>query len=137
MEERGERRETRSADARQIGEATSYYNRPMVKKPTWKWYIPLYIFIGGLGGGVALIGGLADLVGGRRHRATVRRARYIALIAALICPLLLILDLGRPTPLPSHAARLQGQLAAQRRHVDSARLWPDIRCPGGATGRRG
>ncbi len=97
MDERDERRETRSADARQIGEATSYYDRPMVKKPTWKWYIPLYIFIGGLGGGVALIGGLADLFGGRRHRATVRRARYIALAAALISPLLLILDLGRPT----------------------------------------
>ncbi|MGH2480786.1 MAG: NrfD/PsrC family molybdoenzyme membrane anchor subunit, partial [Ktedonobacteraceae bacterium] len=77
-------------------EGTSYYNRPMIKKPTWKWYIPLYFFIGGLGGGVALIGGLADLFGGRRHRATVRRARYIALAAALISPLLLILDLGRP-----------------------------------------
>jgi formate-dependent nitrite reductase membrane component NrfD len=68
----------------------------MIKKPGWKWYIPFYIFIGGLGGGVALIGGLADLFGGRRHRATVRRARYIALVAGLISPLMLILDLGRP-----------------------------------------
>ncbi|HEX5546414.1 MAG TPA: NrfD/PsrC family molybdoenzyme membrane anchor subunit [Ktedonobacterales bacterium] len=84
------------SDTRQVGAATSYYNRPMLKKPTWKWFIPFYIFIGGLGGGVALIGGLADLFGGRRHRATVRRARYIALAAALISPLLLILDLGRP-----------------------------------------
>ena len=75
---------------------TSYYERPMIKKPTWRWYIPLYFFIGGLGGGVALIGGLADLLGGERHRATVRRARYIALVAALISPLLLIFDLGRP-----------------------------------------
>ena len=81
---------------RQVGEAISYYDRPMLKKPTWKWFIPIYMFIGGLGGGVALIGGLADLFGGRRHRATVRRARYIALIAALISPVLLILDLGRP-----------------------------------------
>src|SRR6185312_7757325 len=31
-----------------------------------------------------------------RHRATVRRARYIALAAASISPVLLILDLGRP-----------------------------------------
>ena len=76
--------------------AMSYYERPMIKKPTWRWYIPFYMFIGGLGGGVALIGGLADLCGGRRHRATVRRARYIALVAALISPLLLIFDLGRP-----------------------------------------
>ena len=75
---------------------TSYYERPMIKKPTWRWYIPLYFFIGGLGGGAALIGGLADLFGGPRHRATVRRARYIALVAALISPLLLLFDLGRP-----------------------------------------
>lgn len=85
-----------AVDARQASESTSYYNRPMIKKPTWKWFIPLYFFIGGLGGGVALIGGLADLLGGQRHRATVRRARYIALVAALISPVLLILDLGRP-----------------------------------------
>ena len=74
----------------------TYYEHPMIKKPTWRWYIPFYFFIGGLGGGVALIGGLADLFGGERHRATVRRARYIALVAALISPLLLIFDLGRP-----------------------------------------
>src|SRR5690348_9142286 len=84
------------SDTRQVGAATSYYNRPMLKKPTWKWFIPFYMFIGGLGGGVALIGGLADIFGGRRHRSTVRRARYIALIVALVSPLLLILDLGRP-----------------------------------------
>ena len=87
----------RQMDAnQQTAEGTSYYNRPMIKKPTWKWYIPLYFFIGGLAGGVGLIGGLADLLGGRRHRATVRRARYIALMGALISPLLLIFDLGRP-----------------------------------------
>jgi formate-dependent nitrite reductase membrane component NrfD len=94
----GQRERRLDSERRGAGDAegTSYYNRPMVKKPTWKWFIPLYIFIGGLGGGVALIGGLADLFGGRRHRATVRRARYIALVAALISPVLLILDLGRP-----------------------------------------
>jgi formate-dependent nitrite reductase membrane component NrfD len=90
--QRGER----FAEARAVGEGAGYYNRPMIKKPTWKWFIPLYFFIGGVGGGVALIGGLADLFGGRRHRATIRRARYIALVAALISPLLLIVDLGRP-----------------------------------------
>lgn len=84
------------ASQRQSAGGTGYYNRPMIKKPTWKWFIPFYFFIGGLGGGVGLIGGLADLLGGERHRATVRRARYIALIAALISPVLLILDLGRP-----------------------------------------
>lgn len=86
-----------AVSAGQISESTSYYNRPMIKKPTWKWFIPFYFFIGGVGGGVALIGGLADILGGQRHRGTVRRARYIALVAALISPLLLILDLGRPS----------------------------------------
>lgn len=95
-ERRGAAATDDDANARQASDGASYYNRPMIKKPTWKWFIPLYFVIGGLGGGVALIGGLADLMGGQRHRATVRRARYIALIAALISPVLLILDLGRP-----------------------------------------
>jgi formate-dependent nitrite reductase membrane component NrfD len=91
----GDRRDGVSG-SRPVGEGANYYNRPMIKKPTWKWFIPLYFFIGGVGAGVALIGGLADLLGGERHRATVRHARYIALIAAIISPVLLILDLGRP-----------------------------------------
>lgn len=76
--------------------ATTYYGQPMIKRPTWKWFIPLYMFVGGVAGGAALIGGLADLLGGKRHRGTVRRARWIALVGAMISPLLLILDLGRP-----------------------------------------
>jgi formate-dependent nitrite reductase membrane component NrfD len=76
---------------------TTYYGLPMIKRPAWRWYIPFYLFIGGLAGGAALIGGLADLFGGERHRATVRRARWIALISALVSPALLIADLGRPT----------------------------------------
>lgn len=91
----GDRRDGMS-ESRPASEGASYYNHPMIKKPTWKWFIPLYFFIGGVGAGVALIGGLADLLGGERHRATVRHARYIALIAAIISPVLLILDLGRP-----------------------------------------
>ena len=77
--------------------ATTYYDQPMIKRPTWRWFIPLYLFIGGVAGGAALIGGLADLLGGERHRGTVRRARWVALTGAIISPLLLILDLGRPT----------------------------------------
>ena len=34
--------------------ATTYYKRPMIKRPTWQWYIPLYFFLGGLAGGAAL-----------------------------------------------------------------------------------
>ena len=76
---------------------TTYYDQPMIKKPTWKWPIPFYFFIGGVAGGAALIGAVADLFGGKRHRSTVRHARYLALAMALICPIPLIQDLGRKT----------------------------------------
>lgn len=76
---------------------TTYYGRPMIKKPTWSWYIPFYFFLGGIASGVAFIGALAEFFGGAEHRTTVRHARYLAVILAAICPILLIVDLGRPT----------------------------------------
>src|SRR5579859_7819564 len=76
---------------------TTYYGRPMIKRPTWKWYIPLYFFFGGVAGGTAFIGALAAFFGGREHRPTVRTARYLSVALAAICPLLLIIDLGRPS----------------------------------------
>jgi formate-dependent nitrite reductase membrane component NrfD len=75
---------------------TTYYNRPMIKKPTWKWFIPFYFFLGGVAGGAAVIGAAAELLGGPRHRTTVRHARYLSLALTPICTLLLIVDLGRP-----------------------------------------
>lgn len=75
----------------------TYYGVPTIKKPTWTWYIPLYFFIGGVASGVSFIGALAELFGGKKkHRSTVRHARYLAVILAAICPIPLILDLGRP-----------------------------------------
>ena len=74
----------------------TYYGRPMIKRPTWRWYIPFYFFFGGLAGGAALIGSAAQLFGGGRYRTTVRHARYLTVVLAALCPILLILDLGRP-----------------------------------------
>ncbi len=91
----GYRRRERGADGARPP-STTYYGRPMIKKPTWKWYIPFYFFLGGVAGGAALLGALAELFGGRRHRATVRHARYLSLLLSILCPLLLIADLGRP-----------------------------------------
>jgi formate-dependent nitrite reductase membrane component NrfD len=76
--------------------SSTYYGRPMIKTPHWKWYVPGYFFIAGIAAGAAVFGALARFFGGRRHRITVRHARYLALALSLICPLLLILDLGRP-----------------------------------------
>ena len=66
----------------------------MIKAPHWKWYVPGYFFIAGIAAGVAFFGALARFFGGRRHRVTVRHARYLALALSIICPVLLILDLG-------------------------------------------
>lgn len=77
-------------------ESSTYYGVPTIKTSTWTWYIPLYIFIGGVASGVSFIGALAELFGGKRHRTTVRHSRYLAVILAALCPILLILDLGRP-----------------------------------------
>jgi formate-dependent nitrite reductase membrane component NrfD len=76
---------------------TTYYGQPMINEPTWKWFIPAYFWVGGVAGGAALVGAVADLLGGDRHRSTVRHARYLTLVLVLICPILLIIDLGRPT----------------------------------------
>jgi formate-dependent nitrite reductase membrane component NrfD len=78
------------------GKPATYYGRPMIKPPHWKWWIPFYFFIGGVAAGAALIGALADLVGGPKHRATVRHARYLSVVLAALCPIALIVDLGRP-----------------------------------------
>lgn len=91
------RREDWSRTAGFTGGKATYYNRPMIKRPTWKWFIPLYFYLGGLAGGAAAIGAAADLFGGARHRATVRHARYLTFALAPACAALLIADLGRPT----------------------------------------
>jgi formate-dependent nitrite reductase membrane component NrfD len=86
----------RGVETKDEASSTTYYGRPMIKPPHWKWYIPLYFFLGGVAAGAALIGGLAELAGGPRHRATVRHARYLSVVLAALCPLPLIADLGRP-----------------------------------------
>lgn len=77
-------------------EPPTYYGIPMIKAPTWRWYIPFYFFLGGVASGASFIGALAELFGGKDHRSTVRHARYLAVILAALCPIPLILDLGRP-----------------------------------------
>ena len=74
-------------------EMRSYYDRPILKEPTWKPEIPLYFFAGGLAGGSALLG-----IGGRigRNERLARAALFTSLAAELVSPPLLIADLGRP-----------------------------------------
>jgi Ni/Fe-hydrogenase subunit HybB-like protein len=70
-----------------------YYGEPVVRPPVWTWEIPLYLFVGGLSGMAAVIA-LIGLIFQRNDLA--RTAMWIAAIGAIVSPLLLILDLGRP-----------------------------------------
>src|SRR6478735_9400248 len=71
-----------------------YYGQPVVKPPVWTWEVPLYFFFGGIGGmsGVIALGAILF-----HHVDLARAAIWIAAIAgAVISPILLIMDLGRP-----------------------------------------
>ncbi len=70
-----------------------YYGEPVVRPPVWTWEIPLYFFVGGVSGMVPLIA-CAAIVLGLTNLA--RAALWIAAAGALISPILLIMDLGRP-----------------------------------------
>jgi len=71
-----------------------YYGQPVVKPPVWTWEVPLYFFFGGIGGMSAVIALGALLF----HDVDLARtAMWIGAIGgAVIAPILLVLDLGRP-----------------------------------------
>ena len=71
----------------------TYYDRPVLKKPVWRWYIPAYFFAGGLAGGSSLLAAGAMVTGD--HRAATR-ARWVAFPAIGAGSVLLVADLGRP-----------------------------------------
>jgi len=78
-------------------EFATYYNRPVLKKPHWIWQIWLYFWLGGIGGGCAVISMLAKLFGDKKRvKPIVRAAHYISLATGMAAPLLLVMDLGRP-----------------------------------------
>jgi hypothetical protein len=71
----------------------SYYDRPIVKEPSWTWEVPWYFFLGGLSGASATLAAVARRAG---DRPLQRVARRVALVGAALSPPLLIADLGRP-----------------------------------------
>jgi formate-dependent nitrite reductase membrane component NrfD len=73
-----------------------YYGLPVLKRPHWKWEIAVYFWLGGIAAGAYAIAAVADVFGDEDDRATVRTGRLIAFPLILVCPLLLIKDLGRP-----------------------------------------
>jgi formate-dependent nitrite reductase membrane component NrfD len=69
---------------------------PPIHKPHWKWLIIWYFFLGGLSAGSYVVATVAELFGHADDRIVVRVGRYLAAILVIPCPILLILDLGRP-----------------------------------------
>jgi hypothetical protein len=71
-----------------------YYGQPVVKPPVWTWEIPLYFFMGGIAGMSAVIASAAIIF---HHVDPARAAMWLAAVAgAILSPVLLIMDLGRP-----------------------------------------
>ncbi|HZC71306.1 MAG TPA: NrfD/PsrC family molybdoenzyme membrane anchor subunit [Jatrophihabitans sp.] len=74
---------------------TSYYERPIIKPPTWKMPdVPAYLFLGGVAGTSASLAALADLTG---RPALTRVGRLGAALGASLGVGALIHDLGRPS----------------------------------------
>jgi formate-dependent nitrite reductase membrane component NrfD len=68
----------------------------LLQSPHWPLLIDVYFFLGGLAGGAFVIATVANLVNAARYRSVVRVGYYLALLALLPCPLILIVDLGVP-----------------------------------------
>jgi hypothetical protein len=76
-----------------IPRKAGYYGQPVVKPPVWSWEIPVYFFIGGVSGMAAVIS-LVAFIFSRNDVGTT--AMWIAAIGAILSPILLTMDLGRP-----------------------------------------
>lgn len=75
----------------------TYYDRPMLKAPVWKPYIPAYYFLGGAAGAALALGAAVQLDGSDRTSGLVRKAHWVGIVGSSIGSFCLVLDLGRPT----------------------------------------
>jgi formate-dependent nitrite reductase membrane component NrfD len=73
-----------------------YYGQPAIHGPHWDWLIIGYFFAGGISGGAAALAAAASAFGDSRAERLRDHAVLVSFAALLPCPVLLILDLGRP-----------------------------------------
>ncbi|MGH9895837.1 MAG: NrfD/PsrC family molybdoenzyme membrane anchor subunit, partial [bacterium] len=69
----------------------------LLKSADWPLLIDLYFFLGGLAGGAFVVATVAAFVDERRFRDLMRVGYYVAFLAVIPGPILLILDLGLPS----------------------------------------
>ena len=69
----------------------------LLKSADWPLLIDLYFFLGGVAGGAFVLATIASMLDGQRHREIVRVGYYVALLAIIPGPILLIVDLGLPS----------------------------------------
>ncbi len=73
-----------------------YYGLPILKRPFWKWEIALYFFFEGVSAGSYILCTVAGLRDKERFAELIRGGRILSFFTMLLCPPLLIIDLGRP-----------------------------------------
>jgi formate-dependent nitrite reductase membrane component NrfD len=69
----------------------------LLQSAHWPFLIDVYFFLGGLAGGAFVIATVAMLVDSARYRDVTRVGYYLALLALLPCPIILVVDLGVPS----------------------------------------
>src|SRR5215510_5742908 len=100
---------SRSARPSRWGSAPSWPSAPaagrrrtemepgLLKSAEWPLLIDVYFFLGGIAGGAFVVATIAHLLDSERYRSVVRIGYYVALLAVIPAPILLIVDLGIPT----------------------------------------
>ncbi len=74
----------------------AYYNQPVIRSGHWGWQIILYFWVGGIAGAGYVIGVMANRFGNQEDVILARWGRYVGFAGAVISPILLIWDLGKP-----------------------------------------
>jgi formate-dependent nitrite reductase membrane component NrfD len=85
----------RPVDLARPYEGNTYYRVPPIKPGPYRWAIIFYFFLGGIASAAQFIATIADLFGREEDAKTVGAGRYLALLGALISPVLLIADLHK------------------------------------------
>ncbi|MGZ5177709.1 MAG: NrfD/PsrC family molybdoenzyme membrane anchor subunit, partial [Burkholderiales bacterium] len=73
----------------------TYYNRPLLKRPHWDHTVTIYLFLGGIMGGSAILAMVADNKN-NNDRRLARNAKYASFVLSAVAPAVLVTHLGRP-----------------------------------------